>query len=163
MLRASDLGVSKDFIPIVFAVINVTHTVIGIPSGLLADRIGKEKVLLIGYVIFATSNTLMILLSGNAFYAYVIASVYGAYIGISETVQRAIVPRYITSELRGTAFGIYYLVLGASFFVSNILFGYVWDGYGLIIAVFYSMFFVFSAIVGMFIFIMKYPVNKNLL
>ena len=59
----------------------MTHTLVGVPSGLLADRIGKEKVLLIGYSIFAVSNILMILLSGNVIYAYIIASAYGVYIG----------------------------------------------------------------------------------
>jgi hypothetical protein len=35
----------------------------------------------------------MIVLTGNFIYAYIIASVFGLYIGISETVQRAVVPR----------------------------------------------------------------------
>ncbi len=44
LLRASELGVDQSFIPIVYAVINIAHTIIGIPAGILADKIGKEKV-----------------------------------------------------------------------------------------------------------------------
>jgi MFS family permease len=160
LLRASDLGIEENFIPIVFAIINIAHTVIGIPSGILADRIGKEKVLILGYAVFAISSLFMITLTGNFIYAYIIASVFGIYIGIAETVQRAVVPRYVSSELRGTAFGIYNLILGTSFFVSNVIFGYLWDSYNLSIAILYSLVLASTAIIAMFTFIKKYPINR---
>ena len=160
LLRASDLGVQEDFIPIVFAIINVAHTVTGIPSGMLADRIGKEKVLIIGYAVFVISTLLMAALNGNFIYSYIIGAIFGVYIGISETVQRAVIPRYISSELRGTAFGVYNLVLGTSFFVSNVIFGYLWDSYNLNIAVLYSLIIASFAIIAMAIFIKKYPIPR---
>jgi MFS family permease len=49
LLRASDLGVAESLIPLIYAIINVAHTAIGIPSGILADKVGKEKVLIIVY------------------------------------------------------------------------------------------------------------------
>jgi MFS family permease len=89
LLKASELGVDKNIIPLVYAVINVSHTVIGIPSGLLADRIGKKKVLIIGFAVFVVSAILMVLFVGNSLYAYVLAAIFGIYVGISETLQRA--------------------------------------------------------------------------
>jgi MFS family permease len=88
LVKASELGIGKDIIPLVYVVINVSHTVIGIPSGMLADRIGKEKVLMIGYSVFAISSFLMVVFTGkeNSVYAYVLAAVFGIYIGISETL-----------------------------------------------------------------------------
>jgi hypothetical protein len=56
LLRASELGIDQSFIPIVYEVINVSHTIIGIPTVILADKIGKEKVILISYGIFAVST-----------------------------------------------------------------------------------------------------------
>ncbi len=118
LLKSSEMGIGESTIPLVYAVINVSHTAIGIPAGILADKIGKEKVLILGFVLFVLSAALMVLLTGNSSFAFVLAAVFGLYLGISETVQRAIVPKYVPSELRGTAFGIYNLILGASFFVS---------------------------------------------
>jgi MFS family permease len=161
LLRASDLGVAKSFIPLVYAVINIAHTVIGFPSGLLADRVGKEKVLMLSFAIFLISSILMIILSGNSFYAYVIAIAYGIYMGISETVQRAVVPRYVPLDLRGTAFGLYNLVVGATFFTSNVLFGFLWDNHGLVYAVSYSVIITGVAILAMLVFIKKYPISKS--
>ena len=165
LLKASELGVDNDLIPIVYAVINISHTAIGIPSGILADKIGKEKVLIIGYSIFAVSTMLMAAISSaeNSNYAFVLAAIFGLYIGISETVQRAVVPRYVSSELRGTAFGVYNVVLGTSYFVSNVVFGFLWDNYNLSTAVAYSIVLTSVAIIGMFVFINRFSINKVLL
>ncbi|HEY8140448.1 MAG TPA: MFS transporter [Nitrososphaera sp.] len=156
LVRASDLGVDKNFIPLVYAAINVTHAAIGIPSGILADRIGKEKMLIIGYSVFLASTLLMVILAENALYAYVLAAVFGLYAGISETVQRAIIPRYVVSELRGTAFGLYNLVIGVCFFASNVAFGFLWDSFSLAAAVSYSAIFTVFAISGMAVFMRTY-------
>lgn len=156
LIRASDLGVEENFIPLVYAAINVTHAAIGIPSGILADRIGKEKMLIIGYSVFLASTLLMVILAENMLYAYVLAAVFGLYAGISETVQRAVIPRYVASELRGTAFGLYNLVIGVCFFASNIVFGFLWDAFSLAAAVTYSAIFTVVAIAGMTVFMRRY-------
>jgi MFS family permease len=156
LLRASDLGISDTFIPLVYATINVVHTAVGIPFGILADKVGKEKVLIIGYSVFAISTVLMLLFSGNTFYAYILAAVFGLYMGISETAQRAVVPKYVVSELRGTAYGLYNVVIGATFFVANVIFGFLWDNYSLDTAVSYSIIMTVAAISGMFIFIRRH-------
>ncbi len=161
LLRASELGVAQSFIPIVYAAINVAHTIIGIPAGILADKIGKEKVVLISYVIFAISSILMIVSINNMIYAYVLAAIFGLYVGISETVQRAIIPRYVSTELRGTAYGLYSLVTGICFFTCNITFGYIWDNYNINMAVVYSVSLSICAILGMIVFIKRYSKIKT--
>ena len=156
LIRASDLGVDGSLIPLVYAAINITHAAIGIPSGILADKIGKEKTLIIGYSVFLASTLLMVILAGNTLYAYVMAAVFGLYAGISETVQRAVIPKYVASELRGTAFGLYNLVIGVCFFVSNVTFGFLWDSFSLSTAITYSATVTLIAICGMAIFIKKH-------
>jgi MFS family permease len=156
LLRASDLGIADSLIPLVYAVINVAHTAISIPSGFLADKVGKEKVLIIGYSVFAVSTALMLLTSANTFYTYMLAAIFGLYMGISETVQRAIVPKYVISELRGTAYGLYNVVIGITFFAANVVFGFLWDNYSLHTAVYYSIIVTIAAISGMLVFIRRY-------
>lgn len=161
LIRASDLGIDESMIPLVYAAINITHAAIGIPSGILADRIGKEKMLIMGYSVFLASTLLMVMLAGNTLYAFVLAAVFGLYAGISETVQRAVIPRYVPSELRGTAFGLYNLMIGVCFFASNVVFGFLWDTFNLAIAVSYSAIFTIIAMTGMAFFIKKYAAITN--
>ena len=155
LLKGSDLGIAQSLIPIAYAIINVAHTIIGIPAGVFADRIGKEKMLLIGYSTFAVSTILMAFSTNNSLYAFVLAAVFGLYLGISETVQRAVIPKYVSQELMGTAYGLYNLVSGVCFFVSNITFGFLWDIYGVNLAALYSLCLSIIAITGMAIFIKK--------
>lgn len=159
LLKSLDLGVIESSIPLVYAAINITHTAISIPAGIIADRIGKEKILILGYGVLLISSFVMVLLSGNFLYAFVIALIYGMYVGITETVQRAALPRYADSNVRGTAYGLYNLVIGVGFFIGNILFGYFWDVYSLGVAISFSSIFVASAMIGMTVFIKKFNLN----
>jgi MFS family permease len=93
LIRGSGLGISDSMVLLLYMIINGAHTLVGYPAGVLADRIGREAVLAISYGVFLASMVLM-LTSTSSVAAYVLAAVYGAYIGISETVQRALVPKY---------------------------------------------------------------------
>jgi MFS family permease len=138
LVRASDLGVADSIVLLVYAVINGAHTLIGYPAGMLSDRIGRENVLMMSYGVFLAS-TVMMLMSTSSVHAYMLAAVYGAYIGIAETVQRAVVPKYIASEFRGTAYGLYNMVIGFSFLAANLVFGFLLDSIGISAAATYSI------------------------
>ncbi|MBI5377354.1 MAG: MFS transporter [Thaumarchaeota archaeon] len=155
LLRSSELGVEKNYVPLVYLAINVAHAAIGLPIGALSDRIRKEFVILISYGIFGISLFLMSIAYDTST-AYVVAAVFGLYLGISETVQRAIIPRFVDSNLRGTAFGIYNLVSGIALFAGNVIFGFLWDSFSLDVALWYSGAITMMAICGLILFIKKF-------
>ena len=138
LVKGSNLGVSDAFIPLLYALINVTHTLVGVPAGILSDRIGKGKVLLMGYFAFMLTSLFSTMAYGNPLYAAVIALIYGVYVGVAETIQRALVAEYAPPSIRGAAYSFYYLVIGLCLLVSNIVFGILWDVYGPGIAFTYS-------------------------
>jgi len=152
LLNAKGMGVGDALIPIVYAVVNVTHTIIAIPAGKLADNVGKEKVLMLGYGTFLVSTLLLPTMPRVVASAYFIAAVFGVYMGIVETVQRALIPGYVESRLRGTAYGIYYLVVGIAFFVANTVVGSLWESQGLWASSLYSSALATISILGMIAF-----------
>lgn len=140
LLKSSDLGVEQSFIPIIYIIINVTHTIIGIPSGILSDQIGKERVLIIGFLLFIISTIFMYFSDkNNIIYIISIPLIYGLYVGISETIQRALISKYVSQQNRGTAFGFYGLIVGVCLLIGNITFGFLWDNYDINIALLYSI------------------------
>ena len=139
LLNAQEAGVSNSLIPLVYAAVNVATVAIAIPAGILADRMGKEKVMILGYCAFLLATILIPLLPSNAFNAFLVAIFFGVYLGVVETVQRALVPGYVDSSLRGTAYGVYYLTVGSAFFVSNAVVGTLWNYFGAPIASAYSI------------------------
>lgn len=149
LLNAREMGVGDVLIPVVYTVVNVTHTVIAIPSGRLADRIGKERVLTLGYGAFLVTTLLLPNMPSVVSSAYVIAAVFGLYMGIVETIQRALIPKYVDSGLKGTAYGMYYLVVGTCFFVANAVVGHLWETQGLATSTMYSGVLTLIAIIGM--------------
>ncbi|MEM2906295.1 MAG: MFS transporter [Candidatus Bathyarchaeia archaeon] len=139
LLAARDWGVPEALIPGVYLALNVAHAALGIPAGITADRIGRERALLLGYSAFAATSLALVVLDANPFNAFVVALAYGVYMGIVETVQRAVIPRYAPEGLRGTAYGVYYLTVGVSFLAANFIVGFLWDAAGRRAAFTYSL------------------------
>jgi MFS family permease len=126
LLRASSLGVPYGQVPLVYVVINAVSVAAAFPCGILADRIGKMPVLGLSYIAFIATSAAGILLVGSWVYGFAVGGLFGIYLGISDTVQRAIIPDFTKSELKGTAYAFYYLLVGASSFLANSVFGYLW-------------------------------------
>jgi MFS family permease len=157
LLKSTDLGIEQNFVPIIYAIINITHTVIGIPAGILSDRVGKEKMLIIGFLLFVISVLLMYFSEkNNIIYIISIPLIYGLYVGISETVQRALVSKYVSEHNRGTAFGFYGLIIGICLLIGNVTFGFLWDDYDISIALLYSLSLSSLAIIFLFSFIKNF-------
>ena len=161
LLNAKEAGVADSLIPLVYAILNIAHTAIAIPAGILSDRIGKEKVLSLGYGVFLFTSLSILLFPANNFNAFFVAISFGTYMGIIETIQRAIIPGYVESSLRGTAYGLYYLIVGLSFFISNAVVGTLWEYFGSSIAVTYSAAASSFAIAGMFVFLILQTRKKG--
>jgi MFS family permease len=157
LLKSTDLGIEQNFVPIIYAIINITHTAIGIPAGILSDRIGKEKVLIIGFLLFVISALFMYYSEkNNIIYIISIPLIYGLYVGISETVQRALISKYVSEHNRGTAFGFYGLIVGICLLIGNVTFGFLWDNYDISLALIYSLSLSTLAIISLFSFIKNF-------
>jgi MFS family permease len=145
LLDAGSLGITENDIPLVYATLNVATVILGIPAGMLADRIGKIQVLCVGYAVFLGTSVMGFLVTGYWLYAFLIAFLFGSYLSISETVQRALIPDLTKPELKGTAYAIYYTLIGSCSLAANSIFGSLWTSVGRSAAFQYS---VVTSIVG---------------
>jgi MFS family permease len=57
--------------------------------------------------------------------------VYGIYFGLTEGVEKALVADFAPAHLRGSAFGLYHLVVGLGALPASLLFGLVWQKAGM--------------------------------
>jgi len=153
LLAARDWRVPEALVPGVYLALNVTHAALGMPAGATADRIGRERTLVFGYLAFVATSLALIVLDANPFNAFIVALAYGVYQGIVETVQRALVPRYAPEDLRGTAYGVYYLTVGLSFLVANFVVGFLWDTAGRQAAFTYSLVTSIAAMLALLLFV----------
>jgi len=153
LLNAELLGIQDSkILALVYGVLNVATVILGLPSGILADRVGKTHVLLLSYGMFLVTSAAGLLLTGSTLYAFVIAFLFGSYLAISETVQRAMIPDFTRPRLKGSAYAVYYMVIGACSFVANSIFGYLWTISGSSVAFQYSLVTSFLGIIALAVF-----------
>jgi len=161
LLNASEAGFDYRIIPVFYALINLSHTLIAIPSEVLSDRIGRESVLIMGYGAFLASALSLFFFHGNYYAAFLMALIFGAYDGIANTVGRALIPKYSENMLRGTAYGLYYLVVGLCFLIANITVGALWQSFSPSTAAAYSILLSSISIIGMLSFIRQRKTKRH--
>jgi MFS family permease len=155
LLKAGSLGLDANYIPLVYAALNVGTVILGVPAGTLADRVGKIPVLGLGYLVFLFTSAVGFFVMGNPLYGFVIAFLFGSYLAISDTVQRAIIPDFTKPDLKGTAYAIYYTIIGIGAFVANASFGALWSNMSPAAAFQFSIVTATSGIIALIVFIRK--------
>ncbi len=126
ILRASDLKVATALIPILYLVFNLIYAGLSIPAGLLADRIGRRKLALLGFLVFAAAYAWMAL-ARSAAAAWGVFAVYGVYMGIADGNGRALLAEFSPEERRGTFFGAYHMVVGLGALPASVIAGLLYD------------------------------------
>jgi len=128
-LRSQALGVSvRDLLVIVIA-FNVVDAAVAWPVGALSDRIGRRRLLAIGWGLYAATYAGLALADG-ASAVLPLWLLYGAYYGVNEAVGRALVADLARPELRATAYGIVNAVTGLAILPASVVAGVLWDRVG---------------------------------
>jgi len=155
LLDASSLGVQQNSIPLVYAFLNFSTVVIGLPAGILADKVGKLPVLCVSFLVFLRTSLAGLALTGFWLYGFLIAFLYGGYLSISDTVQRAVVPDLTGQELKGTAYAVYYTLIGIGSLIANSVFGVLWTTHGAAAAFQFSIVTSSAGIVALILFVLR--------
>jgi MFS family permease len=129
ILRAADLGVAIPLIPIIYLVYNLVYAGFAMPAGQLADRFGKKRLLSMGYFLFGLM-CLGFAFASSSWHAWALFVVFGLAVAIVDTIPRAMVPEMVSSEVRGTAYGIYHMVIGVLDLPASFIAGLLWDIFG---------------------------------
>jgi MFS family permease len=129
VLRASELGLTLMFIPLVLVVYNGVDTLSSYPSGWLSDRLGRKA--LLGASLVALALSLGILSFVPTLLGLWVALVfYGLHMAFSQSVLSSFVADAAPAHLRGTAFGMLGLVSGLATFLASLAVGLGWDRFG---------------------------------
>jgi MFS family permease len=118
--RAGELAIS------LYLVHNVIYGAASYPMGAIADRIGKKRVLLVGYFLGVITSLGLAFLDGAYGYLALIFVVGGFYIAVQDALEKAIAADLLSDELRGTGYGALATVNGIGDFVSSTLVGVLW-------------------------------------
>lgn len=129
VLRGYELGMGVVELLLLWAVLNLAKAATSTRGGLLADRLGKERLILLGWISFAASFALLGQVA-HAVMLWVAVIGYGLLTGLSEGPERALIGDFAGERERGTAFGWYHLLLGIAAIPAGLSFGGVWHYLG---------------------------------
>lgn len=126
ILRAQNIGVSLLAIPLVYALFNFVYASASIPLGSLSDRIGREKVILIGWISYSVAY-LGFGLANSPYQIWLLYAFYGIYYATTEGVAKAYVADIVPEEFRGRAYGVYNAAIGLVALPASVAAGFLWD------------------------------------
>jgi MFS family permease len=127
VLRASERGLSVVQVLGMLVTFNLVYTLLSTPAGSLSDHIGRRKLIIGGWLIYALIY-FGFALAGTGWHVWVLYAVYGAYYGLAYGTTKAMVADIVPAELRGTAYGTYNAVLGILDFPASLIAGLLWSG-----------------------------------
>ena len=125
VLRAQDLGASVVGIMAMLVVFNLVYTLVSIPAGSLSDRVGRRKVIIGGWLVYAVIY-FGFARAETGWQVWVLYALYGLYYGLSYGTTKAMVADLVPAALRGTAYGTYNAVLGILDFPASLIAGLLW-------------------------------------
>jgi len=126
ILRAQNLSFSVFWVLILFVALNLVYALAAMPAGVISDRLGRKRVIVVGWTIYALSY-LGLAVASAKWQVWLLFAFYGLYYGISEGVTRAFISDIVPAEKRGTAYGWYHTAIGVSLLPASVIGGLLWQ------------------------------------
>jgi DHA1 family multidrug resistance protein-like MFS transporter len=126
---SSELGLVTWEIGVLFTIMGFVQVIVMFPAGVLADSLGKKKMMLLGMAFAALFSGLVIITQD-----FVTVLIIVALFTLGRSIARPIFPAVISSltsmRHRGKAMGLYTLAQNLAFALGSSTSGYLAQGYG---------------------------------
>jgi len=122
LLRMIDVGLPEAWLPLAWLSLSASKAATNIPGGRMSDRFGRRRTLVAAWIVYAAAYALFPLTRSLAL-SWALLVAYGAYYGLAEGGEKAIVADLAGPAERGRAFGALHAVTGAAVLPANAIFG----------------------------------------
>jgi len=129
VLRVAQGGLPLAYTPLVLVGMNVVYALAAYPCGKLADRWPVSYLLIPGVALLLAAD---LVLAGSTAPASLALGLglWGLHMAMTQGLLAALVARTAPEDLRGTAYGMFYLCSGLALLLASGLAGWLWDSLG---------------------------------
>lgn len=129
ILRAHDLGLGLTVVILMYVVYNASYALLSLPSGIVADKVGKRALVTGGFFVYGLVY-MGFALTGTGKALWPLFLVYGVYMALTDGMARAMVVELSPGDRRGTFLGLYHTGIGLSAVAASVMAGVLWDVVG---------------------------------
>ncbi len=126
LLRARDLRIPLVAIPALWALLHVSKLLWSTVGGIWSDRVPRVHLIVAGWLVYAATY-FAFGVADQPWHGWALFIVYGAFYGLSEPAEKALVKDLAPEEARGTAFGSYNFIVGMASLPAGLLMGALWS------------------------------------
>jgi len=129
VLRAQQSGMALALVPLVMMLMSMVYAASAYPFGKLSDHMSHTKLLVLGLLVLIAAD---LVLAYSSHWSMVLAGVtlWGLHMGMTQGLLATMVADVAPADLRGTAFGFFYLMSGITMLIASALAGLLWDQLG---------------------------------
>lgn len=128
LLEAGEAGVPLAALPLLWMGLHAVKVLASLWSGPFADRVGRRRVVAMGWAARAALYVAFALVA-SPFAVATVFVLYGVHHGLTEGAEKALVAD-LAGDRAGTSFGWYHLVGGAVALPAGAIFGGLWTWFG---------------------------------
>ena len=126
MLRSMDIGWSLSSVILMYFAYNLSCTLLASFFGSLSDKIGRKKVLISGYTLYALVYfSFGFITIENKILLWVFWIAYGIYCAMTEGCEKAFVADLAPPGAKGTALGFFHTIVGIGLLPASIVAGFL--------------------------------------
>jgi len=119
------------YFPLLFVGTNLAYLLLAIPMGKLADRIGRARVFVAGYVLLLGCYLLALAQVAGPFALALVLLLLGAFYAATDGVLAALASRLVPEESRASGISAAQTVVALARFCASVGFGVLWQFVGL--------------------------------
>ena len=129
LLRGQERGLSLLQVMGMSLTFNAIYTVFAGPLGAWSDRVGRRRLMLIGWLAYGLVY-LGFAFSRTGWQVWMLYALYGLYYAATEGAAKALVADLVPPEQRGTAYGLFNAAIGITVLPASLIAGLLWQGAG---------------------------------